>query len=173
MREQLVIAVSRKLPRLVDCGCRYGDFDLLQRELAELVYFRGDNLPAGHQPELVATRHYVPRSYPFTFTNGIEAAHVEVDVATTEHDGKTLTFLACPGAVDLAQASVETNIVYFDVATGDRSAADVLGRIASRGVRMKQISERRIRAVTHLDVTDEHVAQALEAVATALEHNTG
>lgn len=48
-------------------------------ELARIVYFRPDTLPAGLQPEMMATRHYVPREYPFAFTNGIQAAWVEVD----------------------------------------------------------------------------------------------
>lgn len=51
-------------------------------ELARLVYFRPDTLPAGLQPEMIATRHYVPRDYPFAFTNGVQASWVEVDTAT-------------------------------------------------------------------------------------------
>src|ERR1700688_3558562 len=34
------------------------------RELARIVYFRPDTLPPGIQPELMATRHFVPRGYP-------------------------------------------------------------------------------------------------------------
>jgi carbon-monoxide dehydrogenase large subunit len=51
-------------------------------ELSRVVYFRPDTLPPGLQPELVATRHFVPRDYPFAFTNGIQAAWLEVDTAT-------------------------------------------------------------------------------------------
>ena len=51
-------------------------------ELARVVYFRGDTLPPDFRPELVATRHFVPRDYPFAFTNGIQAAYLEVDVET-------------------------------------------------------------------------------------------
>src|SRR5262249_8635395 len=39
-------------------------------------------LPPGFQAELMATRHYVPRAWPFAFTNGIQASHLEVDVDT-------------------------------------------------------------------------------------------
>jgi carbon-monoxide dehydrogenase large subunit len=28
----------------------------------------------------MATRHYVPRAWPFAFTNGIQASHVEIDI---------------------------------------------------------------------------------------------
>ena len=43
-------------------------------ELARIAYFRPDTLPAGIQAELVATRHYVPRAWPFAFTNGVQAS---------------------------------------------------------------------------------------------------
>jgi carbon-monoxide dehydrogenase large subunit len=51
-------------------------------EIGRAGYFRGDTLPPGVQPELVATRHYQPRDYPFAFTNGIQASWLEVDVET-------------------------------------------------------------------------------------------
>jgi aerobic carbon-monoxide dehydrogenase large subunit len=49
-------------------------------ELARIAYFRPDTLPPGFQAELTATRHYVPRAWPFAFTNGIQASYLEVDV---------------------------------------------------------------------------------------------
>ncbi|HUN96355.1 MAG TPA: xanthine dehydrogenase family protein molybdopterin-binding subunit [Bradyrhizobium sp.] len=51
-------------------------------ELARIVYFRPDTLPPGIQPELMATRHFVPREYPFAFTNGVQASWLEVDTDT-------------------------------------------------------------------------------------------
>ncbi|MBL6958687.1 MAG: xanthine dehydrogenase family protein molybdopterin-binding subunit [Rhodospirillales bacterium] len=51
-------------------------------EVGRVVYFRGDTLPKDLQPELVVSRHYVPKEFPFTFTNGIQAFHVEVDTDT-------------------------------------------------------------------------------------------
>ena len=52
------------------------------KELARIVYFRPDTLPPGIQPELMATRHFVPREYPFAFTNGVQASWLEVDPET-------------------------------------------------------------------------------------------
>ncbi len=57
-----------------------GNERLPLHELARVAYFRPDTLPPGFQAELVATRHYVPRKWPFAFTNGIQASHLEVDV---------------------------------------------------------------------------------------------
>ncbi len=51
-------------------------------EVGRAGYFRGDTLPPDVQPELVATRHYQPREYPFAFTNGVQASWLELDVET-------------------------------------------------------------------------------------------
>ena len=51
-------------------------------ELGRLAHFRPDQLPQGFQPELVVTRHYSQRDYPFIFTNGVQASYVEVDIET-------------------------------------------------------------------------------------------
>jgi carbon-monoxide dehydrogenase large subunit len=51
-------------------------------EVARIAYFRPDTLPPGFQAELMATRHYVPRKWPFAFTNGIQASYLEVDPDT-------------------------------------------------------------------------------------------
>jgi carbon-monoxide dehydrogenase large subunit len=53
-------------------------------EVARIVYFRPDTLPPGFQAEFMATRHYVPRAYPFAFTNGVQASYLEVDIRTGE-----------------------------------------------------------------------------------------
>jgi len=51
-------------------------------ELGRIAYFRPDTLPMDFQSELTVTRHYTPRQYGFTFTNGIQASLVEVDPDT-------------------------------------------------------------------------------------------
>jgi carbon-monoxide dehydrogenase large subunit len=51
-------------------------------ELARIVYFRPDTLPPGFQAEMMAVRHFVPRDFPFAFTNGVQASWLEVDTET-------------------------------------------------------------------------------------------
>jgi carbon-monoxide dehydrogenase large subunit len=51
-------------------------------DVARIVYFRPDTLPPGFQAELLVTRHYVPRAWPFAFTNGVQASYLEVDTTT-------------------------------------------------------------------------------------------
>ncbi|HEX4407591.1 MAG TPA: xanthine dehydrogenase family protein molybdopterin-binding subunit [Xanthobacteraceae bacterium] len=53
-------------------------------EVARIVYFRPDTLPPGFQAEFMVTRHYVPRAWPFAFTNGVQASYLEVDLRTGE-----------------------------------------------------------------------------------------
>jgi len=51
-------------------------------ELGRVAYFRPDTLPMDFQSELTVTRHYTPRQYGFTFTNGMQASLVELDPET-------------------------------------------------------------------------------------------
>ena len=51
-------------------------------ELGRIVYFRGDTLPKDLPRELVQTRHYTTKEYPFAFTNGVQASYLEVDTDT-------------------------------------------------------------------------------------------
>jgi CO/xanthine dehydrogenase Mo-binding subunit len=51
-------------------------------ELARICYYRGNELPADFQPELVVTRHYRVKDYPFVFTNGAQGCSLQVDTDT-------------------------------------------------------------------------------------------
>ena len=59
-----------------------GEVKLPLNEVGRVGYFRPDTLPMNFQSELTVTRHYTPREYGFTFTNGIQASYVEVDPDT-------------------------------------------------------------------------------------------
>ncbi len=51
-------------------------------ELGRIVYFRGDTLPSDLPRELMQTRHFTTKQFPFAFTNGVQASWLEVDVDT-------------------------------------------------------------------------------------------
>ena len=51
-------------------------------EIGRIAYYRGDTLPQDFQSELVVTRHYIPKKFPFAFTNGAQATYLEVDTGT-------------------------------------------------------------------------------------------
>lgn len=65
-------------------------------------------------------------------------------------------------------ATVETNLVYFDVTAPALDAADLCRRLAGHGVRMGEMGQRTVRAVTHLDVGFADIAAALDALRLAL-----
>jgi threonine aldolase len=70
---------------------------------------------------------------------------------------------ALPG-VSLEPATVETNIVFFDVAGSGRSAAAICAALEARGVQMGAFGPTVIRAVTHLDVSREDVMRAVASL---------
>jgi len=51
-------------------------------EVSRIVYFRGDTLPPDLPRELMQTRHFITKQYPFAFTNGVQASWLEVDTDT-------------------------------------------------------------------------------------------
>jgi aerobic carbon-monoxide dehydrogenase large subunit len=55
---------------------------LTMNDLGRIAYFRSDTLPNDFTPELMVTRHYAQREYPFIFTNGVQVSYVEVDADT-------------------------------------------------------------------------------------------
>ena len=73
-----------------------------------------------------------------------------------------------PGvAVD--PATVETNIVFFDVGGTGQAAGDIAERLAGHGVRIGAMDDEAMRAVTHLDVSREQVEEAAEAMRAVVE----
>jgi threonine aldolase len=63
---------------------------------------------------------------------------------------------------------VETNFVQVDVSKLGLGEEEALARLRDRGVALSQTKPGRLRAVTHLDVTDEDVDHALTVVPEAL-----
>ena len=51
-------------------------------EIARIAYFRSDTLPPDISAQLTVSHHFAPNGFPFAFTNGVQACHVEVDVET-------------------------------------------------------------------------------------------
>jgi aerobic carbon-monoxide dehydrogenase large subunit len=77
-RDAATLAVRRG--HVVDAAS--GDPLLPFAEIGRVAYYRCDTLPREFTPELMVTRHYAQRDYPFIFTNGVQASYVEVDTDT-------------------------------------------------------------------------------------------
>jgi threonine aldolase len=71
-----------------------------------------------------------------------------------------------PG-VRLDPGMPETNIVFFDTTAAGVEPKDFVAKLLAAGVRMGFIS-RRVRAVTHLDVTGDDVERAVEIIRATL-----
>jgi threonine aldolase len=77
--------------------------------------------------------------------------------------------LAASPAIELDPVSVQTNIVVFGLAAHGPDAATVVAAARDAGVLVVGLGDRVIRAVTHLDVTLDQVAEAAERLVAAAE----
>jgi threonine aldolase len=62
----------------------------------------------------------------------------------------------------------ETNIVMFEILRPDLDPATLVSALESRGVRVSDFPRRRVRAVTHLDITDDDINRAAAEIERAL-----
>ena len=75
--------------------------------------------------------------------------------------------------LELAAEQVPSNMVFFALEDSGPTAAEFCARLEEHGVRMIPMGTRRVRAVTHLDVSGESMPKAAEACARVLaEHRT-
>jgi len=73
------------------------------------------------------------------------------------------------GIQGLTAETPDTNIVMIDLEAPKATPEAILPRLAEAGVLMVPFGPRRLRAVTHLDVDDEGIGQALEALGNVME----
>jgi threonine aldolase len=97
---------------------------------------------------------------------GLHALDHHVDRLAEDHANarRLAEGLAAIAGVSLDPATVETNIVAFEVA----DAAAFCAALESDGVRMGVLGPRRVRAVTHLDVDAAGIERAVASAARAL-----
>jgi len=77
--------------------------------------------------------------------------------------------LATIPGVGIDPTTVETNIVYFDVDSRMGTGAEICERLHEAGVWLLPLSPQRIRAVTHLHITDESVNDAIDVLRRVLK----
>ena len=93
---------------------------------------------------------------------GIYALENHVERLAEDHaNAKRFAELIAPlPGVALDPASVETNLVFFDLGRDGMDAPALAARLQERGVQVGAVDRRRIRAVTHLDVDRAQVEAA-------------
>ena len=68
------------------------------------------------------------------------------------------------GGLSIEPERVQTNIVYFDLASEKTTAEQLAAELADKGVRMLQLGPARLRAVTHCGIAAEDIDTALSAL---------
>ena len=93
-----------------------------------------------------------------------------IERLTEDHENarRLAVGLAEMEGIHLDPGGVETNIVFFDLAPTAPSAASVASRLLEKGVRIGAMGERRMRAVTHLDIGSDAIDQTLTAMSEIL-----
>lgn len=81
------------------------------------------------------------------------------------HAQKLARGLAEIPGVSIDPDQVPTNILFFEVTRAGMTPQDFVQRIEAKGVRMLPTVARKVRAVTHYQITSEDIDQALGAIA--------
>jgi threonine aldolase len=99
--------------------------------------------------------------------------HVERMAVDHENARRLAEALAQMPGVILNPAEVETNIIVWGLAERPFTAAEVKARLRERGVLASGVGPRRLRFVTHLDVSRRDIESAIPIVASVLEEFAG
>lgn len=94
---------------------------------------------------------------------GLYALDHNVERLADDHNNARILAdgLAVLPGIALDAALVETNLFYFDVAETGLTAAQVNEKLAPHGIRFSAMGETLLRAVTHLDVDEAGVREAV------------
>ncbi len=94
--------------------------------------------------------------------------HVERLAVDHDNARRLARGLAGLHGIVLDPATVETNIVLFEIVREDLDAAALVAALRAKGVRMGAMGHRVVRAVTHLDVDEAGIDRAIGATAEVL-----
>ncbi|MBI4766741.1 MAG: low-specificity L-threonine aldolase [Deltaproteobacteria bacterium] len=89
--------------------------------------------------------------------------HLEKLKATHDQAKRLACFLSGLKGVSIDPAEVETNIVIFDVSKSPKKPVQIAGELRTRGVLILPMGKTSIRLVTHIDISDAGIEQAMEA----------
>lgn len=109
------------------------------------------------------------RQTGFLAAAGLYALERNLDRLVEDHEKAVLLADRLADHSAVRPLPPETNILMLDLLKPGVVAADVVGRLAARGVRLVRFSDRRLRAVTHLDVSRDDVARAAAVIARVLD----
>ena len=164
----------------VDVGDLASPFDVVNVAFSKGLGAPGGSMLAGSRAFVAAATRYRRMAGGALRQVGILAAAADfaldhhVERLADDHANARLLAdrLAASPAIELDPTSVETNIVVFRMADGAPDAPAVVAAARAAGVLVVAFGGRAIRAVTHLDVTREQVAEAGDRLVAAAESGT-
>ena len=98
---------------------------------------------------------------------GLYALEHHYDRLQEDHDNarRMAGLMGGTDRIRLDPATVQTNILVFDLADGAPDAARLVAQARERGVLINAFGPRRVRVVTHLNVTRDQCEQAARVLA--------
>jgi threonine aldolase len=147
-------------------------FDLVAVSLSKGLGAPGGSLLAGSRPLIVTATRYrrmfggAMRQVGIFAAAGLYALDHALDGLAADHaHARALAQrLAQSARVLLDLATVQTNIVVFGLADAAPDAATLVARARERGVLVNAFGARKLRAVTHLDVSGEDCERAAQVL---------
>ena len=143
-------------------------FDLVAVAFSKGLGAPGGSLLAGSSALIATARRHCRMLGGAMRQNGIFAAaalhgieHHRTRLVDDHRHARALAeALATSPAVQLELATVQTNIVVFQLASGAPDAATLVAQARERGVLLNAFAARTVRAVTHMDVSGQQVERA-------------
>ena len=165
----------------VALGVAVGDlarpFDVVNVAFSKGLGAPGGSMLAGSATFIAAAVRYrrmaggAMRQVGFFAAAADYALDHHIERLAEDHDNARLLAerLATSPAIELDPATVQTNIVAFRLAPNAPEAAIVVAAAREAGVLVVALGPRTVRAVTHLDVTRDQVAEAADLIVAAAE----
>lgn len=153
-------------------------FDVVAVALSKGLGAPGGSLLAGPKDVIAACVRYrrmmggAMRQVGIFAAAGLHALDRHMDRLSQDHAHARLLAerIAESPRVTIELDTVQTNIVIFEPREGGPDAATVIARAAERGVLVVAFGPRRVRAVTHLDVSREQCMAAAEVLVRVIDN---
>jgi threonine aldolase len=104
---------------------------------------------------------------------GITALEQMIDRLAEDHANarRLAEGIARIRGLSIELSRIQTNIVYFDLVSGELTAEELVTRLNDKGIKVLQVGPTRLRAVTHHGIIAEDIDLALAALGEATEES--
>ena len=136
-----------------------------------VVFPQSEVIAIGEMARELGLATYLDGARLFNAAAGLYALDHNLDRLAEDHTNARLIAERLTGlaAVELDLATVQSNIVIFNMRAGAPDAAAIVARAKDEGVLVSAFAARTVRAVTHLDVSSADCRRAADALAKVIE----